>query len=75
MYAALVISGALGGDMQAQQDQELLERFHLMDADEREFQLEVFRLSTEGRQPKSPPSLTLILGGVSASGTLGRNFG
>lgn len=57
--------------MQNQEDEELLERFHLMDREERDFFLTSFRACTEGRtkkkpRPKKKHNFKLILGGQSA---------
>lgn len=60
--------------MQQQQDEQMLRFFHLMDAEERDFYLEVFKLRTEGRISKTP-TLTLIRGGSLTGGAPSRNFG
>lgn len=54
--------------MQNQQDQALLEAFHLMDAEERDFFLESAQVHTAGRVAKKP-TLKLIRGGLLSSGT------
>jgi hypothetical protein len=46
--------------MQKQQDEALLEAFHLMNADEQQFFLEMAQVHTEGRISKKPV-LTLVL--------------
>jgi hypothetical protein len=51
--------------MQNQQDQKLLEAFHLMSKEERDTFLLTAQIHTEGRQAKRP-ALTLLHGGFSA---------
>lgn len=62
--------------MQDEQDRELLNAFHLMDKDEREFFLETAKVHTEGRTLRRP-NLRLLSGGLppQQAGALGRSFG
>jgi hypothetical protein len=61
--------------MQLDQDKELLDVFHLMDKDEKEFFLESAKIHTKGRTLRRP-TLRLLSGGLPTkqAGTLGRSF-
>jgi hypothetical protein len=61
--------------MQEEQDRKLLNAFHLMDKDEREFFLESAKIHTQGRTLRRP-NLRLLPGGLTSqqAGALGRSF-
>jgi hypothetical protein len=60
--------------VQKKQDEELLNYFHLMDAEEREFQVLNFKTYTEGRQEKRA-TLLRIVGGTASGPECRRIFG